>query len=112
MLKLHPGSLGFLDGVRTHYSNYNDISNLTIIYNEYDLYDCIEQCSVAVGTNSTGIYEAIACGKKTYVLNPQLQPKAFTSLIEEAYLFGINDLNEIEMETTYKNDKDYSIFFG
>lgn len=112
MLKLHPGSLGYIDDARTHYSKYNGSSNLTIIYNEYDLYDCIEQCSVAVGTNSTGIYEAISCGKKTYVLKPQLQPKVFTSLIEEGYLFGINELNEIKIETTQSNNKDYSIFFG
>lgn len=112
MLKLHPGSLGFLDDARTVYSNYNGIRNLSIIYNEYDLYDCIEQCNVAVGTNSTGIYEAIACGKKTYVFKPQLQPKAFSSLIEEGYLFGIDELKEISIEASYINDKDYSIFFG
>lgn len=112
MLKLHPGSLGFLDDARTVYSNYNGIRNLSIINNEYDLYDCIEQCNVAVGTNSTGIYEAIACGKKTYVFKPQLQPKAFSSLIEEGYLLGIDELKEISIEASYINDKDYSIFFG
>lgn len=112
MMKLHPGSLGMLNEQDLHYSHYPKGTNLTIVYNELDLYDCLEQCRIAVGTNSTGLFEAIACGKRTYVLNPDSQPKVFTDLIKDGYLTGIIELNELLLVHPEPISKDCSIFFG
>jgi len=112
LLKLHPGSNGLLNVQGVHYLSYNEATNLEIIYNEYDLYDCISLCKKAIGTNSTGIFESVASGRETFVLKPTLQPKIFTDLISDGYAVGLNNLEEIINQRTKSSNKDLSIFFG
>jgi hypothetical protein len=112
LLKLHPGSNGLLNVDGLHYLSYNQSTNLKIIYNEYNLYDCISLCNKAIGTNSTGIFESVASGKETYVLKPEFQPKIFTELIKDGYAVGLNSLEEIIPNRNNNLSNDLSIFFG
>jgi hypothetical protein len=112
MLKLHPGSNGLIHNQGFHYSEFNSPDNLKIIFSELNIYDCLMQCSKVVGTNSTTLFESLASGKPTYILRPNLQPKAFTEMINKGYLFGINELEEITKIHHYNHRRDLSIFFG
>lgn len=64
--KLHPGFMSFYDEICREFSQYNDIIHVVEL-KEMNLYDCFLAANEQISMRSTGLFEGLAYGLKTYI---------------------------------------------
>lgn len=68
LYKMHPGSMSHYDDVCKEFFKYKDIIHV-VGREEMNLYDCFEIADEQISIASTGIFEGMAYGLKSYIYN-------------------------------------------
>ena len=111
--KLHPNFGEFVYEFKNQSKEYKDIMNIYTAQ-EKDLYECFSEAQLQVAESSTGLYEGLAFGLKTYIVPtfPFLEniSESVKPLVDLGYAKIIKDIHEI-FEDKDKNKKDISLLW-